>query len=113
MLKILLSLILAYALLQYVFKVDLNRMAAPYFEPVTELFSDNDFDMEDLSQGLFNGDMSELLDKVNLEQLQDMLDQQDLESLLEDKNLTAEDAQAKIEEMKEMLQEKLEQLQEQ
>ena len=113
MLKYLIQLIIIYALLQYVFKVDLNSMIAPYLEPLTELVEDNDLTLEDLTEKLTDGDMSELLENADLSQLQDLLNEQDLESLLEDNNLTGDDAQEKIDEIKALLQEKLEKIQDQ
>jgi len=113
MLKYLIQLIIIYALLQYVFKVDLNSMIAPYLEPLTELVEDKDLTLEDLTQKLADGDISELLENADLSQLQDMLGEQDLESLLEDNNLTGDDAQEKIDEIKALLQEKLEKIQDQ
>lgn len=113
MLKYLIQLIIIYALLQYVFKVDLNSMIAPYLEPLTELVEDNDLTLEDLTQSLTEGDMSALLENADISQLQDMLSDQDLESLLEEHNLTGDDAQDKIDEIKALLQEKLEKIEDQ
>lgn len=113
MLKYLIQLIIIYALLQYVFKVDLNSMIAPYLEPLTELVEDNDLTLDGLSQTLTDGDISKLLESADLSQLQDMLGDQNLESMLEEHNLTGDDAQDKIEKIKVLLQEKLEKIQDQ
>ncbi len=118
MLKYLIQIVIIYALLQYVFKVDLNSMVAPYLEPVTELIDDNNLDLDGLdldevSEKLLDGNFSDVLENADLEQLQNMINTDQLSDLLEDKNLTKEDAQQKIEEMKEKLQHKLEQLKEQ
>jgi hypothetical protein len=113
MLKYLIQLIIIYALLQYVFKVDLNSMIAPYLEPLTELVEDNDLTLEDLTKKMSDGNLSEFLENADLSQLQDMLNEQDLASMLEEHNLTSEDAQDKIDEIKLLLQEKLEEIKEQ
>ena len=110
MLKYLIQLFIVYALLQYVFKIDINKMVAPYLGPVTELIDNNDLSLEDLSQNLLDGDMSSLLEGADLEQIQGMLNQDDLQEMLADKNISAEDAQEKIEQMKAQLQEKLDML---
>ena len=113
MFKYLIQLVIIYALLQYVFKVDLNSMIAPYLEPLTELVEDNDLNLDGLHHTLTQSELSELLEDADLSQLTEMLDEQDLESMLEENNLTGDDAQDKIDEIKQLIQQKLEQMKDQ
>lgn len=121
MVKTILALVVVYLLLQFVFDVDVNETVKPIIEPIAELVEEQSEQTlpefgKDLWANLSEQNLAELLesDQLSLDELSQLIEDQQvnleqLAQLIEEQEFDTEAAQQKLEQLKRLVEEKIEQ----
>lgn len=120
MFKLIFIIVGAYLIAQFALGIDVNKKLEPMLEPLIEMVSEKTNEtLPELGQKLFDNlskqDLTNLIESsdFNLDDVTSMLDKNDvnlegLSDLLESQNLDSESAKEKLEELKQLVKDKIE-----